>query len=133
MEREIKVDHMALTFAKIMTVFTIIGIVLMVIPAIFYFMGLNQYIPLSEATQYWQNPTVEFWKQVKGISVHGYDWIFKNLQYSDCQSMVGVLLLMTAPLLSMFAAIIKASKVYKLLLLVASAEFVISMVIKGIL
>ncbi len=134
MEREIEVDQMALAFAKIMTIFTIIGIVLMIIPAVFYFMGQNQYIPLSEATKYWQNPTVDFWKQIKGVSIHGYDWIFKNLQYSDCQSMIGVLLLMIAPLLSMFAAIPKASgKIYKVLLLIASAEFIVSIILKGIL
>ena len=132
-DREIEVDPMALAFAKIMTVFTVIGIVLMVVPAIFYFMGQNQYIPLAKASLYWQNSTVEFWEHIKGSPVHGYDWIFSNLQYTDCQSMIGVLLLMITPLLSMFAAIPRApQKVYKILLLVAAIEFIISMVVKGI-
>lgn len=132
-KREIRVDPMALAFAKIMTIFTIIGIILMVVPAIFYFMGQNQYIPLTKASLYWQNSTVKFWEHVKGSPVHGYDWIFSNLQYTDCQSMIGVLLLMITPLLSMLASMARApQKAYKILLLVASIEFIISMVVKGI-
>jgi len=133
MAEEIKVDPMALAFAKIMTVFTVIGIVLMVAPAILYFMGQNQYIPLSDAMKHWHESTVDFWKNVKGITVHGYDWIFKNIQYTDCQSLIGVLMLMITPLLSMLAAVVKApNKVYAILLLVASVEFILSIVLKGI-
>ena len=47
--------------------------------------------------------------------------------------MIGVLLLMMTPLLSMLAAVVKApNKVYAILLLVASAEFILSIVLKGI-
>ncbi len=131
-KEDIKVDPMGLAFGKVMTIFTIIGIILMVAPAILYFMGQNQYIPLTKAMKYWDKPTVDFWKEVKGITVHGYDWIFKNLQYTDCQSMIGVLILMITPLLSMFAAIARApNKVYAVLLLVASIEFILSMILKG--
>jgi len=132
--REIRVDPMALAFAKIMTIFTVIGIILMIVPAILYFMGQNQYISLSDAMNYWQENTTSFWKYVKGMTVHGYNWIFENLQYTDCQSMIGVLLLMITPLLSMFAAIARApNKVYAILLLVASVEFILSIILKGIL
>ncbi len=133
-EKKISVDPMALAFAKVMTVFTIIGIALMVAPSIPYFMGYNQYISLQMASKYWNESTVNFWKHVKGITVHGYDWIFTNLEYTDCQSMIGVLLLMITPLLSMISAIPKADqKVFKLLLLLAAVEFAISMIVKGIL
>lgn len=134
MTEEVRVDPMALIFAKIMTIFTIVGIVLMVVPSILYFMGQNQYISLQMASKYWHEPTAEFWKHVKGITVHGYDWIFSNLEYTDCQSMIGVLLLMLTPLLSMIAAIPKATqKVYKILLFIAAVEFAISIIVKGIL
>ncbi len=133
MAEKIEVDPMALAFAKIMTIFTIIGIVLMVAPAILYFMGQNQYIPLSKAMDYWHESTVDFWKDVKGITVHGYDWVFENLQYTDCQSMIGVLLLMMTPLISMLAAAARTpNKTYAILLLVASAEFILSIILKGI-
>jgi len=133
-EKEVKVERMGMSFAKIMTVFTVIGIVVMVIPAIFYFMGQNQYISLQVASKYWNEPTAKFWEHVKGKPVHGYSWIFDNLSYTDCQSMIGVLLLMITPLLSMLASMVTApQKAFKILLLVASIEFVISMVVKGIL
>ncbi len=132
--RDIVVDPMALAFAKVMTIFTVIGIVAMVVPAIFYFMGINQYIPLHVASKYWHKSAVEFWRDAMHETVHGYDWIFQNLQYTDCQSMIGVLLLMITPLLSMLAAIPKSpQKIYAILLLVASIEFIISMVVKGII
>jgi len=132
-KKEVRVDPMAIAFAKVMTIFTIVGIVLMVVPAIFYFMGQNQYIPLAKASLYWQNTTVDFWKHIIGSPVHGYDWIFSNLQYTDCQSMIGVLLLMITPLLSMFAAVPRSpQKTYAILLVVASIEFIISMILKGV-
>ncbi|NPA40471.1 MAG: hypothetical protein GXO57_08535 [Thermodesulfobacteria bacterium] len=132
-KREIYVDPMGLAFGKVMTIFTIIGVILMVAPAIFYFLGKNQYIPLDKAALYWSNATVDFWKHIKGAPVHGYNWIFDNLKYTDCLSMIGVLLLMITPLISMFAAIVKApQKAYKILLFIAAVEFIISMIVKGV-
>ena len=130
--REVEVDPMALAFARVMTILTVVGIILMVIPAIFYFAGQGQYIPLETATRYWQDPTLKFWREVKGIEVHGYEWIFENLEYSDCQSMLGVLLLMLTPLFSIIAASFRTpSNIYRILLIVALVEFVVSVFVKG--
>jgi hypothetical protein len=132
-KREIFVDEMAIVFGKVMTIFTVIGIIAMVLPAIFYFMGYNQYIPLDVASKYWHEPALNFWKDAMNKTVHGYDWIFANLKYTDCQSMIGVLIMMITPLLSMVAAIVKApQKVYKILLFLAALEFIISLLVKGV-
>ena len=132
-EREITVDEMGLIFAKIMTIFTVIGIVLMVLPAIFYFMGINQYVPLTEAYKYWRQSASDFWLNVTGRQVTGYSWIFDHLDKTDCLSMIGVLVLMITPLLAMLAGAVKAeNKTYRTLLLIAAVEFIASILVKSI-
>ena len=132
-EREIRVDEMGLAFAKTMMIFTVIGIVLMVLPAIAYFMGINQYVPLTEAHKYWRLSANDFWLNVTGRTVTGYSWIFDHLDKTDCLSMIGVLLLMITPLLSMFAAVVKAEdRTYRVLLLIAALEFIASILVKSL-
>ncbi len=132
-EREIRVDEMGLAFAKTMMVFTVVGIVLMVLPAIAYFMGINQYVPLTEAHKYWRLSANDFWLNVTGRTVTGYSWIFDHLDKTDCLSMIGVLLLMITPLLSMLAAVVKAEdRTYRVLLLIAALEFIASILVKSL-
>ncbi len=132
-EREIRVDEMGLAFAKTMMIFTVIGIVLMVLPAIAYFMGINQYVPLTEAHKYWRLSANDFWLNVTGRTVTGYSWIFDHLDKTDCLSMIGVLLLMITPLLSMLAAVVKAEdRTYRVLLLIAALEFIASILVKSL-
>ncbi len=133
MATEVNVDRMSLLFAKTMTVFMLIGVLLMVVPSAIYFTGQDQYIPLEKAYRYWNKTTIQFWLHVKGVQVHGYDWFFKNLEYSDCQSMIGVFLLMLTPLISMIAAISRAPRIFKFLLGAAAVEFIISIIVKGVL
>lgn len=131
-EKEVRVDDMGLAFGKSMIVFTIIGIIMMILPAIVYFLGVRQYIPLSEVSKYWTGSAAEFWQNTKGFHVHGYGWIFNNLGYTDILSMLGVLLLMVTPLISMLAAMFKAhTKAYRVLLFLAALEFVISIFFKA--
>jgi len=129
--REVRVDDMGLAFGKSMIILTIIGIIMMILPAIFYFIGIKQYIPLEEVSKYWAGSASEFWQHTKGFHVHGYGWIFNNLFFTDTLSMLGVLLLMITPLISMFFAMFKApTKGYKILLLLAALEFIISIAVK---
>ncbi len=131
-EREIRVDPMGLAFAKVMTIFTVVGIVLMVIPAIAYFAGVNQYVPLTEAHKYWNMSASEFWLHVTGRQITGYSWIFDHLDKMDCLSMIGVLVLMITPLLSMLAGAARAEGTYRILLLIAALEFIASILAKSV-
>ncbi len=127
----IQVDDMGLAFGKTMIAFTVIGVVMMVVPAILYFMGIRPYIPLAEVSKFWTGSAAEFWQHVKGFQVHGYGWIFHNLAYMDTLSMLGVLLLMITPLISMLAAMIKApTTTYRVLLALGALEFLISIFYK---
>jgi len=131
-KKEITVDIMGITFSKAMIVFTIIGIITMVVPAIIYFLGYSQYIPQTEVSKYWIEPAVSFWMHIKGSEIHGYSWIFKNLRYTDCLSMLGVLILMLTPLFSILAGMIKAeNKIFRILLFLSAIEFIVSIIFKG--
>lgn len=130
-EKEVRVDDMGLAFGRSMILFTVIGIIMMVVPAIFYFLGIKQYIPLPEVSKYWTGSASEFWQNTRGFHVHGYKWIFNNLFYTDTLSMLGVLLLMITPLISMLVAMFKApTKAYKIVLFLAALEFVVSIMFK---
>ena len=132
-EREITVDKMGLAFAKVMTTFILIGIVLMVLPAILYFMGINQYVPLAKASKYWGQSASKFWVNVTGRQVTGYSWIFDHFNKTDCLSMFGALVVMITPLLAMLAGAVKAeNKTYRTLLLIAAVEFIASILVKSI-
>ena len=132
--REIRVESMSLVFAKIMTLFTITGVILMVIPAVAYFMGINQYVPLNEVSKYWNMTANEFWMHTTHKQVTGYEWIFSHLDKMDSLSMIGVLLLMITPMLSMIAGAVKAeNNTYRLLLLTAALMFIVAIFLKSLI
>ncbi len=133
-EKEVMVDRMGIVFANIIRVLTIIGVIVLLVPAIFYFMGQNQYIPLKKASEYWHEPAVVFWKDVMKRTVHGFGWIFSHLKYTDCQSLVGVIILIITPLIGVLAAIPTGpQKAYKVLLAIMTIEFIIAIIIRGIM
>ncbi len=114
---------MCKTFAKTMVLATLVGIALMVAPAIMYFAGSNQFAHTNIVYKYWSEPPQKFWKDVADANVGGYGWLITHYKYFDCLSIIGSLAIMFVPLLSMIAATFKADKRYLVLLLVAIAEF----------
>ena len=124
--REVEVDPMNTTFAKIMEIFTIIGLFAMIIPAIGYFAGISQFVDLEEAVKHWDEPASKFWEETKQIEIIGYSWFLNNLSYMDCLSILGIVVLAIAPLLSIIAAIPRSKGVYAILLAILVIEFVIA-------
>ncbi len=130
---DIKVDKMGYSFARIMSIVTLIGIILMVVPTILYLTGADQYVPITVAEKYWSQTANDFWINVTGKPVKGYSWIFDHLEYMDCLSMLGIIILMFTPLISIILAGFAApSKVYKMLLFLAAIEFILAVVIKSV-
>jgi|Deesub1362A_J573_1020465.scaffolds.fasta_scaffold00378_4 hypothetical protein len=123
---EIEVDPMNITFAKVMEIFTIIGLIAMIIPAIGYFAGVSQFVDLQDAVKHWDKPAGKFWEETKQIEISGYAWFLDNLNYMDCLSILGIVVLALAPLLSLIATIPKSKGVYVLLLTILVVEFIIA-------
>ncbi len=130
-DKKINVDEMGVIFAKAMVIFSIIGIILIVVPSIGYFLGYRQYLPQSEVISHWSEPVAKFWIDIKTVQPHGYSWIFKNLNYTDTFSMIGVMVLLFTPFFSIIAAMFKTpAKIYKILLAISAVEFILSIVLK---
>ena len=124
--REVEVDPMNTTFARVMEIFTVIGLFAMIIPAIGYFAGINQFVELQEAVKHWYKPASQFWEETKGIKISGYSWFLNNLSYTDCLSIMGIVILAIAPLLSIIATIPKSKGIYAILLAILAVEFVVA-------
>ncbi len=133
-DTKIEVDRMGLVFAKVIRVLTIVAIIVLIVPAIFYFMGQRQYISLKKAALYWNESATAFWKSLIGKSVHGYGWIFAHIHYTDCLSLIGVMLLMITPLIGIIIAIpAEHRRAYRVLLSLISIEFIVAIILRGIL
>ena len=123
---KVEADPMNMTFAKVMEIFTVIGLIAMIIPAIGYFAGINQFVDLQEAVKNWDKPASQFWEETKGIEISGYSWFLDNLDYTDCLSVLGIVILAIAPLLGIIAAIPKSKGMYAILLTILAVEFVVA-------
>jgi len=126
--KEVKVDSVNLRFARVMEILTMVGLLVMIIPAIGYFMGVNEFVSLKEAIMHWDEPAHKFWEETKGMKISGYSWFLNNLTYTDCLSIIGIVILALTPLISLIVSIPKAEKLYKVLLLILVIEFIIAIV-----
>ena len=124
--RDVRVDPVNVRFARVMEILTTIGLLVMIIPAIGYFMGINEFVSLEEAIKHWDKPAHNFWEEIKGIKISGYSWFLNNLTYTDCLSVIGIVILALTPLISLVVSIPKAEKLYKVLLLILVIEFIIA-------
>ncbi|WP_456468680.1 hypothetical protein [Archaeoglobus sp.] len=127
-ETDVEVEPMNKIFARVMELTTIVGLVVMIVPGLISLSGENVYVDPIHTVNNWDKSAEEFWHDAKGISIHGYDWIFENLERFDCISLFGVVILALAPMLSILAAIPSAPKIYKVILGIVAAELVFAIV-----
>ena len=126
--KEVEVDPMNTTFARVMEIFTAIGLIAMILPAIGYFAGISQFVGLEEAVTHWDDPASKFWEETKQIEISGYSWFLSNLGHMDCLSILGIVVLAITPLVSLLASIPKSRGIYTILLVILVIEFIIAIV-----
>jgi len=126
-EKEIQVDSMNTSFARVMEIFTWIGLITMVIFGLLYLFDLNSYVSVASVISHWGNSESKFWQETKGIRISGYLFL-KHLNTVDCLSMVGVCILALAPLFSVVAALFRSKKIYTILLLILTVEFIFAII-----
>ncbi|NPA69933.1 MAG: hypothetical protein GXO26_03930 [Crenarchaeota archaeon] len=84
-------------YARIIEIMTGIAVAIMVLSLILYGShALPPYVTLAEIVKYWKLAATKFWMVLKGIKIHGYDWIFAHLAHADMIGMISVLFLATA-------------------------------------
>lgn len=123
-----QVDPMGVAFAKAMEIFTYIGLAAMLIPGVIYLFGVRPFTDVHKVAAHWGEPATEFWKSVNDMTIHGYSWFLSHLAYMDMLCIAGVAILALVPLVSIFAAMLKAKGPYKPLLLLLLAEFAFAIV-----
>jgi len=124
-EEQVKIDPENALFAKTMEIATLIGIIIMVGAGIVYFSGLHDMVSVHSAVQNWDKAAPEFWEATTGNKVGGYSWFADHLTFVDGVAVLGVAFLAFIPLLSMFVALFKANRVYKIVLGILIVEFLI--------
>ncbi len=127
-EREVEVEPMNSTFARVMEVVTYIGLVVMIVPGIISLTGQNVHVDPVYVVKNWDKSAEEFWESAKGIKIHGYDWFLENLEHFDSMCLLGVSILAIAPMVSILAALIRAPRVYRILLAILFVEMVFAVV-----
>ena len=116
-KNKIHVDPANLVFAKAMEVVTYIGIAVMIIFGLLYLAGLSSFVDIKSAIAHWHLPVGQFWHEVVGIHISGYDWFLRNLTAMDCLSMLGICILALAPFVAIVAAWPKVGATHKVLVL----------------
>ncbi len=126
MSQEVRIDPLNLSFARVMELATYAGLAIMVIFGILYLVGISGFVDMKQAVANWNLPVTEFWKEVKGVEIHGYSWFLSHLTKMDSLSMLGICLLSLAPLLGLVAALLRAGgqKAYVIFFLIMIVEFV---------
>ncbi len=126
--KDVKVDPMNTSFARTMEILTYIGLILMIVPGIIYILTGVGYVDTVKVVENWGKSAGEFWKATKNIEIRGYSWFLNNLVYFDCLSIIGIVVLAMAPLLSIIAAVVRADMKYKIILLIVVIEFIIAII-----
>lgn len=125
---KVHVDSVNTAFSKVMKVCTLMGITVMIVFGLLYLTGINPYLDTSSVVNHWGKPATVFWEEAKGIRVNDYSWFLFHLTFMDSLSMVGIFLLALTPLISVIVMIPRSKKIYTILLLILTAEFIFSII-----
>ena len=125
---EVEVEPMNKVFARVMEIVTYIGLIVMIVPGLLSLTGQNVYVDPMHVVNNWDKSAEEFWRDAKGIEIHGYNWFMENLIYFDSLSLIGIAILACAPMVSTLASIPYAPRAYKAILAVLLVELLFAIV-----
>jgi len=119
-----KSDPVSKTFSKILSIFTLIGMCLILVFGLMYLLGINSYLDVFFTALYWNQPSDQFWVKVKGSRVFDYSWFLSNLNSTDSLCMLGIAVLCLAPVLGICISLFKTKGIYRVLLSIIIIEFI---------
>ena len=125
--KEVYIDPMNTTFARVMEIFTWIGLIVMVVFGLLYLFGLSSYVDMASVVNHWGDSASKFWEETKGIHISGYVFLH-HLNTMDCLSLIGISILALAPLFALVGALFRAKGIYIVLLLILIAEFIFAII-----
>jgi hypothetical protein len=123
---EPRVDPVSSRFVRVLEILATIGLVIMVIAGVAYFAGLTQCPDPQIYVDNWDKPANEFWTETEGIEAVGYAWFARNLGCASNVSILGIVVMMLAPLVAMIAVIPISTGLYLLFFAILIVEFAIA-------
>ncbi len=116
----VKIDTANKIYARIVEIFTIAGLVIMILGLVLYITGaLPAYVKLTDIVKNWNKNTEKFWKSVKGIVPKDYSWILGNLDKADIISVLGVILLPIGVIIAVLCSLAVYAKRFDRILVMA--------------
>lgn len=125
---DVRIDKASLRFVKAMEIFTNIGLVIMVVSGIWYFAGLSQCADPQAVVRNWHLPASEFWSETQHIDANGYSWFLGDLDCAANVSVLGISILLLAPLVSILAVLPLSGGIYVVFYFVLIVEFVFAVI-----
>ena len=125
-QEKIPVDETNLRFAGIMEKATMVGLILLALTGLLYFIGVHDLDYLSTVTHNWNEPASEFWSDTtpNHSNVEGIGWFESHLGFSDTLCMLTVGFLGLVPLISIALTVPKAVAKHRTIFTIMTVEFV---------
>ena len=121
---KIELEPMYHVFASTMRAISWLGLGIMVLFGLLYlFRVLPASVPAARCLAHWEAPVDQFWTEVRGMPVDGYDWFLGSMSATDGLTVFGVAVLALCPAVSVLIAMFRAPWVYVWIMLVLLAEF----------
>ncbi|NLS79527.1 MAG: hypothetical protein GXY76_19940 [Chloroflexi bacterium] len=122
-EHDIPLDPSSVKFVRAMEVLTIIGMTIVIGAGLAYFAGWGQCTPFETVVANWHLPVAEYWEMTRGAESQGYGWIIHNLRCAARVVLVGMAVLMTAPLVAVLA-MLPTKGIYRWFYIVLALELI---------
>jgi len=125
--KEVYIDPINTTFARVMEICTWIGLIVMLVFGVLYLFELNSYVSMSSVVSHWGLPASKFWEETKGVHINGYLFLH-HLNTMDCLSLIGISLLALAPFFSLIGTLFRAKGIYFILILILLCEYIFAII-----
>jgi hypothetical protein len=120
----ITIDPVNRIFGDVMRTVCNIGLLVIIVAAALYFVGINPGDNPNLEVLKWNEPATIFWKDVKGIEVNGYSWFLTDSTDPENAVILGTTILALTPLIGFVFAIPRTHGALRLLLFVITIEFI---------
>ncbi|AEA46423.1 hypothetical protein [Archaeoglobus veneficus] len=128
LKMEINIDPVNKIFAEVMRIMCNVGLAIILFSAALYFTGVNPSDNLNMEVMKWSEPATKFWKDVKGIGVHGYTWFLSSFTDPENGVVIGTSILALTPLIGFVLTIPRTKGTLRLLFIVITIEFLYAII-----
>lgn len=125
-DRKREEDAMIRRYASVLRVCMWIGLLIVLVFGVLYLMNINPANDVDLVLEHWDRPSQTFWQALRGGYADGYSWFLDSLPAMDSLSIMGILLLATAPLIALIFIIFRMRGIYLLLITILIAGYLFS-------